>query len=348
MVKKEYLYHGWLLLLIFVLGSNYALYNTTFGASILPDKPNAVVVASLIDIAVVAPLLFLAWKRKWSWKNIIITMAAGLILVRFLVPMEYLAPFEMVTWVGVAIEGIIILFEILVLVTLFKYMPKIVRSVKASDVPVVFSFSNAVKEKVRNNPIIQVLSSEMLIFYYAFASWRKKPQLSESEFTLYQKSSFIALRVMLIHALILEVVAVHWMLHDKNFILAMVVLVLDIYTVIFFISDTQAVRLNPLKVAADRLYISFGLMKRVEVKWSDIEEIIDDPNELQQKRSKGTLEFVSRDFEETYPTVILKLKQPVEATFLMGMKKSYNKVAIRVDDPDRFRNLLKSKVVSLP
>lgn len=241
-----------------MLGSNFALYHTTFGASILPDKSNAVVIGSLIDLAIVAPLLFLAWKRKWSWKNVIVSMAAGLIFVRFLIPMEYLSPFEMVTWVGFAIEG-------------------------------------------------------MLIFHYAFASWRKKLQFRENEFTLHQKSSFIALRIMLIHALVLETTAIHWMLHDKHFVLVMIVFVLDIYTVIFFIADTQAVRINPLKVAADRLFISFGLMKRVEVKWSDIEEKIDNPKELQQKCSKDTLEFVARDFEETYPTIILKLKHPVEA-----------------------------------
>ena len=344
MVKKEYLYHFWFMLLILVLGSNYALYHTTMGASIIPDNPDGVVIGSLIDLAIVAPLLFLAWKRKWSWKSVIVSMAAGLILVRFLIPMEYLAPFEMVTWVGFAIEGVLVLFEILILVTLFKYMPNIVRSVKASRLPVVFSFPKAVNEKVRNNPIIQVISSEMLIFYYAFASWRKRLQLRENEFTLHQKSSFIALRIMLIHALVLETAAIHWMLHDKHFVLAIILLVLDLYAVIFFIADTQAVRLNPLKVTADKLYISFGLMRRIEIKWSAIEELIDDPNVLQQKRSKDTLEFVARDFEDTYPTIILKLKHPVEATFLMGMKKSYDKVAIRVDNPTQFKNLIDSRV----
>ena len=148
MVKKEYLYHVWLMLLLLVLGSNYALYHTTMGASIIPDNPNGVVIGSLIDLAIVAPLLFLAWKRKWRWKSIIVSMAAGLILVRFLIPMEYLAPFEMVTWVGFAVEGVLVLFEILILVTLFKYMPNIVRSVKASRLPVVFSFRLSVSDRI--------------------------------------------------------------------------------------------------------------------------------------------------------------------------------------------------------
>lgn len=345
MLKKDYLHHGWLVGLILVLGTNYALYHTTVGARILPEETNAIVIGSMLDLVIVAPLLFIAWKRKWSWKNIFIATAAGLIVVRFLIPLEYLAPFEKVTWIGFVIEGLLVLLELVLIITLFKYMPSIVRSVKASSLPVVFSFSNAVEEKMKGHPIIRIVSSEMLIFYYAFASWRKRPKLSGNEFTLHHNSSFIALRVMLIHALVIETAAVHWMLYDKHFVLAMILLVADLYAVILFIGDLQAVRLNPLQVTDDRLYLSFGLMKRMEIKWTDIQEVVDDAKSLEQKRSKGILEFVARDFEETNPTVILILKQPVEAKLLMGFGKSYEKVAIRVDDSARFKTLLKEKLL---
>ena len=344
MVKKEMLCHGWFLGLILVVASNFILYNTTIGISILPDEPNGVVIGSMIDLAVVAPLLFLAWKRKWSWKYIIASMATGLIIVRFFIPMEYLAPFEMVTWIGFAVESVSVLAEILILFTMFKYMPNILLSVRVSDLPVVFSFSKAVQDKVKKNPIVQVLLNEMLIFYYAFASWKKRTILRENEFTIHHQSSFIALRIMFIHALILETAAIHWMLHDQHFVLAMILLVLDVYAVIFFIADTQAVRLNPLKITADRLYISFGLMKRIEIKWTDIEEIIEEPQILREKRSKDTIEFVARDFEDTYPTVILKLKHSVAATLVMGMRKRYEKVAIKVDNPESFKKLLQENL----
>jgi len=344
LLKREYLRHLWLIGLLLVLGTNYSLYNTAVGTVVLPKDTNPIVIASMIDLVIAAPLLFLAWKRKWNWKYIILSMAVGLVLVRFLIPMEYLAPFEKVTWAGFAIEGVIILLEMLLIATLFTYMPSIVRSVKSSSLPVVFSFSNAVEEKWKDRTIIQIVSSEILVFYYAFASWKKRPLLNENEFTLYHNSSFIALRVMLIHALVLETAAVHWMLHDKYFIIAMILLVLDLYAVIYFIADMQAVRLNPLKVTEERLYLSFGLMKRIEIKWSDIAELIDDAEILKQKCSKDTIEFIARDFEETHPTVILKLKQPIEASLIMGFKKTYNQVAIRVDDPAQFKKALQDKV----
>jgi hypothetical protein len=336
-----------LILLLFVLTANYSLYHTAFGNLALPENTNIMVVASMLDLALIAPVLLLAWKRKLNWKNLIFGIAGGLVLVRFLIPMEYLAPFEAITWVGFAVEGGIILLEILVVVSLFKYMPSIIRSVKESSLPVLYSFSTEVEKQIKSYPIIRVLCSEMLMFYYAFATWRKKPPVGQNTFTLHQKSSLIAFQIMLIHATVLEMVGLHWLFHDKSVLLSIIMLVLNVYTVIFFLGDIQVVRHNPLVVSGDNIYVSLGLMKRMKINMSDIEEIIYAPEQLKQKLSKDTIEFMARDFEEVHPDVILKLKQPREATLIMGMKKQYSQVAIRVDDPIRFKQVLKEKMKNL-
>ena len=102
-------------------------------------------------------------------------------------------------------------------------------------------------------------------------------------------------------------------------------------------------RFNPLQIDNDRLYVSLGLMKRMEVRWKDIAEVIEDRAILEKKLTKNTIDFVARDFEKTYPDVILKLKHPTEATLIMGVKK-YEQVAIRVDEPEKFKQLLKDKL----
>ncbi|PAV30922.1 beta-carotene 15,15'-monooxygenase [Virgibacillus profundi] len=343
-LKKNFIRHGWLALLLLVLGSNIALYHTTFGVNILPENTNGVVIGSMFDLVLVSPILLIAWLRKWNWKLFIVTMASGLILVRFFIPMEFLAPFEAVTWIGFAIEGFLISLEILLIATLFKYLPGIIHSVKKNPLPVIFSFTDAVHEKVNDVPIIRVICSEILMFYYAFASWRKKPTVNNHNFTLHQKSSLVALQLMLVHAIIFETIGIHWWLHDKSLILSAVLLILNIYSVILLVADIQAVRLNPLRVTGKRMYISLGLMKRMKISWSDIEEVIEEPKILQKKPPKDTIEFIARDFEQVQPDVILKLKYPVEATLIMGIKKKYNQVAIRVDDPEKFKSVVKEKL----
>lgn len=342
-LKKGYLHHGWFIFLLVVLISNFSLYNTAIGNNALPGKPNAVVLGSIFDLAFLSPILYMTWKRKWTWKRAIVLIASGLILVRFFIPMEYLAPFKAVTWVGFAVEGGIVLLEILVLVTLFKHLPNIIRTVKRSSLPVVFSFSNAADSTTKNIPIIRVICSEMLMFYYAFASWKKQPKLNHHTFTLHRNSNLITFQVMLVHAIVLESIGLHWWLHNQSVVLSIVLLVINVYSVIFILGDIQAVRLNPLQMSEDRMYISLGLMKRMEIKYEDIEEIVEDSTVLEKKLSENTIDFVARDFEPVSPHVILKLKHPVKATLIMGMKKQYNQVAIRVDESDRFMRVLKEK-----
>jgi len=145
---------------------------------------------------------------------------------------------------------------------------------------------------------------------------------------------------MLIHGIVVETIGIHWWLHEKSMVLSIILLILNVYSVIFFIADMQAVRLNPVHVTSDKLYLSLGLMKRAEICFDNIEELIEDKQELEGKLSKDTIDFVARDFGEAYPQFILKLKEPIEVTFLLGIKKKYHKIAIKVDHKQEFKTIL--------
>lgn len=347
MVSKSVLHRRniLLVLLLLVLGANTALYHTTYGTNILPENSNGVVVGSIIDLAFISPLLFIAWKQNWNVKNIIVAIASGLILVRFLIPIEYLQPFETVTWLGFVVEGLIVLFEVFLILILIKFLPKIIHSVKKSSLPVVFSFPDAVDQHIKATPLIKIICTEFLIFYYAFLSWKKKPISNHHTFTLYKNSSLIATQIMLIHSIVLETLVIHWWIHENFFVLSIILLVLNIYSIIFLIGNLQAIRHNALHITEEKLYVSFGIFKQMQINWSNIDKVIDEPDRLRQKHPKNTIEFIARDFEDAYPHVILKLKQPTIATLLLGRKKEYKFVAIRVDELNRFKKVLNEYLV---
>jgi len=330
-----------LFLLLLVISSNYVLYHSSFGLQSLPGDFNGVVVGSILDLSLVAPLLFLAWQRKFSLKYFIVLMATGLIAARFIIPSEYLASFQSVMWLGVGIEGLLILFELSLLFMLVKNVPPILRRIKSSSFPLLFSFSRAINEKFPNQTFIHILCSEMLMFYYAFGTWKKQPSNEGNTFTLYKHSSFITFQIMIIHAIVIETLGLHWLLHNTSMILSIILLILNIYSIVFFIGDIQALRLNPLRVDNDRLYVSFGLAKRMEIRFQDIEEIIEDTHILEQKIPSTTIEFIARDFETVHPDLLLILKSPIEATLFMGIKKKYQQVAIRIDDSHAFKKIVK-------
>ncbi|PFQ78756.1 beta-carotene 15,15'-monooxygenase [Priestia megaterium] len=333
-----------LFLLLLVICSNYVLYHSSFGLQSLPGDFNGIVVGSILDLSLVAPLLFLAWQRKFSLKYFIVLMATGLVAARFIIPSEYFTSFQSVMWLGVGIEGLLILFELSLLFMLVKNVPPILRRIRSSSLPLLFSFSRAVNDKFPKQTFIHILCSEMLMFYYAFGTWKKKPSDEANTFTLYKRSSFVTFQIMIIHAIVIETLGLHWLLHNTSLILSVVLLILNIYSIVFFLGDIQALRLNPLRVEDDRIYISFGLAKRMEISFKEIEKIVEETHILEQKIPNTTIEFIARDFEKVYPDLVLTLKSPIEATLFMGIKKKYQRVAIRVDDPHAFKKIVKERL----
>lgn len=327
----------WLVLLLLVVGSNMALYQTALGTSIMPAEARYVVLGSLFDLLLVAPILWMLYRKQFSWKMAVALIALGCIAIRFIIPSDLLAPFSTITLAGIGMEVLLVLIELLLIVTLLRYLPKIIQEVKQNDLPVLHTFNTAVEKYVKNNLLIQMICSELLMVYYALASW-KKP--NPNGITLYKNSSYIAFQVMMIHAIIVETLGLHYFLHAKWPIVSFVLLLLNVYSVVFFLADIQAVRMNPVQIKEGKLYISLGLMKRVTMDLQNVECIIEDKAILEQKCTKDTLEFVARDFEKVYPDFILKMKQPQKATLFLGKEKHYNYIAIKSDDAVRLKQMI--------
>ncbi|MGG0657356.1 beta-carotene 15,15'-monooxygenase [Rummeliibacillus pycnus] len=338
--KKKSKRFLWLVFGLLIITSNLALYHTSFGISNLPEITNGVVLGSLVDFIIMVPLTILLYQKKFTVKKLVLLAATGCIAARFIIPMEHLKPFVAFTWLGFAIEAALFLLEISLIISLVFYMPKIIRTTKESLYPTVFAFPQSVDQHVKSHRLVHIICSEALMFYYALFSWRKKPH---EGFTLYKNSSYIAFQIMMIHAIVIETLGIHWWLHDKSITLSIVLLIFNVYSVFFFLGDLQAMRLNPVTFHKSSLLISAGILKRVEIPYELIEDIIVNESILQKKPSIDTLEFIVRDFEKVYPNVLLTLKKPVEGIFYLGIRKNYNHVAIRIDQPAEFIAQLKNQ-----
>lgn len=340
----------WILLAFCVLSSNYMLYHPTIGVNILPDTTNGIVLGSILDLIILVPLFIWLTLRKKSLKTAILLSALGCIAARIIIPEQLIQPFVAITWAGLAIEMVIIIFELLLIVTLIRYIPKIISQVKESTEPVLFSFFDAVNQYVPRNIIIQMLCSEFIMVYYALFAWRRKP---EAGFTLYKNTSYMAFIIMIIHAIILETLGFHWWLHEKSFIFSIILLVFNVYSVLFFLADMNALRLNSTRIQDGYLYLSMGLMKRVKIKLIDIEYLSQDKEELEAKLDENTATFIVKEFQEGKPHVILHMKKPTTVTFMMGLEKQFTKIAIQCDQSNELiqkinDSLIEPSIVSLP
>lgn len=341
--QRDRRFYSLLFLLFLVLGANTLIYRSPITPLVLPADADWVVVGSLIDLAIVAPLLVLSLRRgkKITVKSFIAWMVIGLVFARLLIPSPYFEPFAYLPIAAIGLEAVLVLAELGLVILLAWRLPGIIRWIKAHGDSALFLLPAAVEKRVGTHILVRILACEMVMFYYAFASWKKQAPAGESYFSLHQKSSLIAFYIMLIHAVAIETVGLHWVIHEAFPFISLLLLILNIYTVIYFMGEIQAVRLNPLLVKNEQMFVSLGLGKRMIIPLKDIERIRwgKEAAEFNIKPDE-TISFIAKDFEDVPPNCIVEFKKPLEASLFYGFKKSYTKAAIRLDEPERFKSLI--------
>lgn len=335
LVMRQTNYAKWALaLLILVLISNFLLYRSPLSTMVIPEETFLMVSGSLLDLALVAPLLVLAAFRL-TIKQFIAFVAGGFIFARLLIPKYYFEPFEVFFYVGLGLEALILFAELALIGLLVWHIPKIRQSMKQQAGSPLFTLMPAVYERIKPNPLITVIISEALAFYYAFFAWKKKPEEGATTISLHKNTSVIAFNIMLIHAIVIETIGIHWWLHEKSPVLSIILLVLNIYSVIYFIGEIQAIRLNPLSIKEGRFNISLGLGKRMSVPLESIQAV-----RWGAKADKDMLAFVAQDLEEPEPQVIIDFKTPQQSILFFGRSKYVPQIALKVDNPEKLKNLL--------
>lgn len=315
----------WLYAALVVLLGNMWLYHTSAGQLIIPHDAAGVVLGSLIDLALIVPLLVTLHVKKKSWKLFALLVISGLVLARFVIPAQLLAPFQHITTAALVAEGVLILIELSIIVYALYYAPAIYRKLKERMVPLPFALIEATNTYMKENVLLHALLQEVLVMYYALLGWRKK---APSGYTLYKQSMYVPVMIMILHAVVLEAVAFHWLLHDWMPIVAYILLALHIYSIIFVLADMQAMRLNPTVYKNHTWYVSFGLLKRAEIHRDNMKAI----HESMTIDKQDIVYFEAPTFGDEAPHFIVELHEPQLVHFMMGMKKTVRYIGIQADD----------------
>lgn len=324
--------------LLLVVLSNFLVYRPQVQDFFSLQLNSGVAIGSLIDLAIIAPLLIYA-TFKISIKQVIGLMVGGLVIARFFIPSELFSPFKGILYLGIAFEALLIVAELSLIFLVIYKIPKIRTHMTEMKTSVLFSLIPSIKHTVTKNILIRIIASEFLMFYYAIFAWKRKTPSHPDIVTLHKKTSYIAFNVMMIHAIIIETIGLHWWLHDKSVILSLVLLAFNIYSVFYFLADIQVTRLHPAEIKNGKLYVTQGLSARIVVPLHLIKNVewgVTVPE-------KDTLQFMYRDFETLEPQAVIHLHEPIEATLFMGKEKVVTQFAIRVDEPDKLRKLLETR-----
>lgn len=209
------------------------------------------------------------------------------------------------------------------------------------------NLTHAIDQHVGPSRLINVLVSELSLFYYSLFSWRKQaPDVYGVHYTYHKNTSAIATYIMLIHATLLETIGFHFLLHSWSPILAWILLALNVYAILYFLGEIQAIRLSPIHLTNNSIYIQIGLMKRITIPLDLIQVVqhYNGPNKLKRIDRKDILEAVVRDLNNEKPTLEIILKEPIEANYMYGIKKRVKRVLLNVDDKELFLKSIREKL----
>lgn len=320
--------YKWLLIASLILLGNITVYQFSFVHTLTDEQVQGMVTGSLIDCAIIAPALLLLHQRKWSLKNFVVFIAAGILFARIVIPTTFIEPFRYLTWSALAVEAGLVVIELTILFVFINYLPSIIREVKAEKEQLIFALPRIVTEKVKDNLLIKVLCSELLVFYYAFYSWGKKPSIG---FTVYKNTMYVPFLLMIFHAALFEAVAFHWFFYDRMPFLAWAHTILSIYGLLFLLADYRALKLNPSSIKNGQLYLSNGLFKRTQIDVSDIKKL------HAQVEEEKVCPFKVLGNTEEIPSFVIEMNHPQSIYLVGGFEKQSNFIGVYADDPITFR-----------
>ena len=338
------------LLATLILLANFSLYRVEFTQPITP----MITIGSFLDFIVTIPILayFLIIRRRLSIKYLFPFIGAGYVAAWLIIPATYFQTLSAAKYILFAVEGAFIIFELVLIAFLLKRLPLVIDTFKSEKERIPF-FKDRLEYSFlthfKPSKFLFILISEISVFYYSLFAWKKRPShIHFKAFSYHKKTSTIALNIMIIHALIIESIGFHFLLHQWSPIIAIIALVINIYGLFMLLAEIQAVRLCPYLLSDQNLILQTGIMKKIDIPLKLILSVNEytRSSPLSKQELASIFDAAPSDFIKEKPQIEIILKDQIQASYLYGMTKKVNTIHLRVDDPLLFLNTLKNKIES--
>jgi hypothetical protein len=292
------------------------------------EAPELYSLGVAIDITVGIPALFyflVVRPRKYSAFSLLPVFFLSLAIATFIIPSAHQQFLD-------SEKKLIPLIEAALIVYVFTKIPGFLKRYKEGKRNQYF-LSDALESASGNNRIVRILLAELLVVYLAFAGWFKKPPMNESvaNFTYHRKSAYSAILATMTLLLIVETVGLHLVLMHWSVIAANILTGLSIYGLIWLIGDYHAIRLHPVIVTEDKLFLRIG------IRWSATIPI----NEIAEVEIGGKAPGKSKNYLRAsvlWPRVVIHLRNPIAVKGLFGIVRYPSQIGLSIDDPELFKS----------
>ena len=316
-------------------------------------------IGTVLDLVILLPLAlyFFVFKRKISFLMVLPISIIGLLLANWIIPAyadHYLHTINQAVIVG---EVLFISLELLLLIFLLKRIPALKRKTRAFKQSYHFFlrsfieasqevFSFRYKKLNQYQHFLRFLSTDLAVFYYVFFSWRKQTKPLSNAFTYHRNAEYQGVFFLIVHALAIEVIAVHVIALQFSHILAWILTTLDVYALLFVIADYQAIRITPVILDEKGVHVQKGLRFHAFIPYEKISGIT--KNEKTSKvvsKDKKSLNLTLGGLEDSLPAFVIHFDEEIEAYSLFGIRKQIDKLYVSVDENAMFQQALNQKIL---
>ena len=160
-------------------------------------------------------------------------------------------------------------------------------------------------------------------------------------FTYHKKNAGRALLGGILMASLVEATIVHILISMWNHWVALAATLASIWFALQTLAQMRAVGLRPIYVHQEKLMLRNGAFDLVEIDVSQIASIERSTREV--KPGSGELKPLNVGFPASH-NVVVRLKQPTEATILNRKKRDIQIALVAVDDPNRLVDLIQQQM----
>lgn len=282
----------------------------------------ALAIGFSLDFLVTVPLLYLFMIRKTAVPAITVVPLSlfMLLLAYWVMPASHQQYLEMYRLFALPLIELIVLAGVVVKVI------KAGRAFKASALQkdVYYRLKQAVQEIVPVQMVASIIATEVSMFYYAQAAFRK-PALQEG-FSYHRETALGATMGALSLMVLIETIAVHFLLMQWSALAANLLMLGSLYSFVYLLAIIGASRHRRHMLTAEGLLLRFGLQETL-IPLHEVESLEKLRGEVPEEEGLAKL-GVMWNFN-----LILRVKEQQTLFRFYGIRNRYKILAFWADEP---------------
>jgi len=303
-------------------------------------NPNALAFGITADIVIVIPSVycfFLVRKKQAPIISLVPVIILSLAVASFILPAGQQNYLEVVKKAVPLLELVALGY----LATRIRAIIKNFHAVKQSEIYFIDALTESCKRVLGRLPALGFVLTEFALIYFAFGGWFKKFVNLDSNnlpFSYHHKSGYAAILGIIMMILLAETTALHLLLQVWSKAAAWIFTGLSMYSLFWLLGDYHAMRLHPIVLSRNILFIRTGLRWRATLPLANIVAI--QKFNAREKRTDNYLGLAV--FGD--PRLVIHCKQPVLVQGLFGIKREVSRLGVTVDDEKLFLEILQQRI----